>query len=300
MPSSRSHSASAENNLIVVAGYPKSGNTLINETLSLAGKLVNTSWHPPQYEWQNAADIDKINSLPFSSNPYLPASQCHIKTHISYSEQSYGLWNNTIGISSVIVITRNPFDTLLSTTNYLRYSAIVNKRLSVNQIATLKRFYPDHSEEDVLRAEYFNLDSLRETGALDNALEVFSSTLTCVPQFFARSGTWLDFYGSFKNTPLPSIKIRFEDIVNKEANWDQVATNLACFLQSDPQILAEAFSLQNQNCLKAKSKKDPFFPVADSYYFFKYFEGRSLRRFCNKHQQAMVEIGYGDLVDMIL
>jgi hypothetical protein len=299
MLSQSAHSPSAGNSLVVVAGYPKSGNTLMNDTLSFAGQLTESSWCPPRYEWQNQGDIDRILANPFNPNPYLRPGQCHIKTHLKYSEQTYALQSEHINTSSFLVITRNPFDTLLSATNYLRFSAIINKSLTGKQEATLKHFYPGYTVDDILKPEIFNLEALRDAGALDQALEVFSSSQTSIPQFLARSGTWIEFYASFKNSVASTFQIRFEDIVKSEDGWQEISKGLASFLDADPQILNQAFARQREACEQAKEQQDPFYPVADSYYFFNYFQGKTLRRFCNTHKKSLEAFGYSDLADRI-
>jgi hypothetical protein len=286
--------------LIAIAGFPKSGNTLINETLDQAGKLIDSDWVPPKYEYQSSKDLEPLKSGSYMANPYLGEHRCHIKTHIMYSDENYELERIGITIDSIAVIIRNPFDTLLSTTNYLRYSAKKNKRLTGSQISTLKHFYPDYSESDVLGGSEFNLEQLREKGALDQALEIFSASNTCIPQFLTRSGTWLDFYSSFDHTQKQTFKVRFEDIINSHANWEEASNLLATFLGCQPDILADAFMQQNESCQQARQSNNLFFPVAESKYFFRYFEGRSLRRFCNKYLTELKAFGYEDLIDEVM
>lgn len=295
---SASHSTS--NNLVAIAGFPKSGNTLINETLNYAGRLVDPYWIPPKYEFQNLEEISSFEGDLFTANPFLGKNKCHLKTHLAYSEDNYIWHKHNAVISSIVVIIRNPFDTLLSSTNYLRYSAALNNRLTANQIATLKHFYPNHTEADVLNPDVFNLKSLREVGALDKALEIFSTSHTCIPQFLARSGTWIDFYTSFSGSDLPVLRIRFEDIVNTNNQWQEVSERLSYFLNGDPVVLAEAFARQNEECRQARKANDLFFPVAESNYFHQYFEAKTLRRFCNKNLQMLKSIGYEDLADSIM
>lgn len=286
--------------LVAIAGFPKSGNTLINETLNEAGGLVAPNWEPPKYEYHKQEDLDKLRSAGMSVNPFLGENRCHIKTHLAYTEQNYRPTSGNANIVSVLAIIRNPFDTLLSSTNYLRYSARLNKRLTPNQIATLKHFYPDYTEDDVINGEVFGLDQLREKGALDKALDIFSSSGTCVPQFLARSGTWIDFYRSFSNATQPFLMVRFEDIVTSTDFWQQASSRLAEFLNCDANTLAEAFLRQDEACKQAKQEKNPFFPVAEANYFYRYFEGKTLRRFCNKYSRQLNEVGYEDLADRIL
>ncbi|MEB3320085.1 MAG: sulfotransferase domain-containing protein [Cyanobium sp.] len=285
--------------LVVIAGFPKSGNTLLNETFNHAGNLADQDWQAPKHEWQNDKDIDKITSKPFTANPYLGPGRCHLKTHVKYSESSYQWTGKRATPSSIIVIIRNPFDTLLSSTNYLRYSADLNKGLTANQQSTLKHFYPNYTETDVLDPKRFSLTGLRDEGALDKALEIFSTSNTCVPQFLARSGTWIDFYRSFDQTQLPTLRVRFEDIVKSTDKWGKISCQLANFLGSKPEITAKAFAQQDEACTQAKREKNPFYPVAEANYFFQYFEPRSLRRFCNSHGKQLATFGYEDLVDKI-
>jgi hypothetical protein len=286
--------------LVAIAGFPKSGNTLINETLNYAGHLADSSWTAPKYEYQGKKDLAQFTGHSLSSNPFLGQDRCHLKTHLIYSHENYRWEQPESSIESIVVIIRNPFDTLLSSTNYLRFSAALNNRLTANQISTLKHFYPDYTENDVLNADVFNLDKLRDEGALDKALEIFSTSHTCVPQFLARSGTWLDFYKSFRGAEQPVFQVRFEDIVNSLDNWQTVSECLATFLHSDPELLAKAFALQNAQCKQAKSENNLFFPVAEANYFERYFEAKSLRRFCNRHLHDLKSIGYEDMADRIM
>ena len=288
------------NGLVFLAGFPKSGNTLINETLNYAGKIVDPAWMPPKYEYQNQEDINRLEINAFAANPFLDSCRCHIKTHLAYSTNNYNWNSRNSAISSIVVIIRNPFDPLLSSTNYLRYSASLNKRLTANQIATLKHFYPDYSESDVLNPEIFNLNKLREEGALDKALEIFSASDTCIPQFLARSGTWLEFYTSFSQAAQPLLRIRFEDIVDSADKYREISSKLSLFLDCDPSILAAAFGHQNEACQQAKNANDLFFPIAQSNYFERYFEPKMLRRFCNKYSEQLNMIGYEDLNDRIM
>jgi hypothetical protein len=286
--------------LVALAGFPKSGNTLINETLNYAGQIVDSAWVAPRYEYQNQDEINRLEKDFFAANPFLRKHSCHIKTHLSYSTKNYNWDGRRAFIDSIVVIIRNPFDTLLSATNYLRYSANLNKRLTANQITTLSHFYPEYSESDVLDPELFSLRKLREQGALDKALEIFSVSNTCIPQFLVRSGTWLDFYQSFNQTKQPVLQIRFEDIVKSPDNYQDISFKLSHFLDCDPVVLASAFARQNEACHQSREANDLFFPVAESNYFYQYFEARTLRRFCNKYQKQLRSTGYEDLVDRIM
>ena len=182
----------------------------------------------------------------------------------------------------------------------MRYSVNLNKRLTANQVATLKHFYPDLTETDVEDPDIFNLKKLSERGALDKALEIFSASGTCIPQFLARSGTWLDFYSSFDQAKKPLMRIRFEDIVDSSDKYLSVSTKIGSFLDCNPDILAQAFDLQNQACQIAKKANNLFFPIAKSNYFQQYFEPRTLRRFCNQYGTQLSKNGYSDLVDTIM
>lgn len=294
------NSQPSQNNLVVLAGFPKSGNTLINETFNYAGQIASPGWTSPKYEYQNQEGISKLETTSFTANPFLGEQRCHIKTHLAYSDKSYDSGGQSVAIERIIVIIRNPFDTLLSSTNYLRYSASLNKRLTANQIATLKHFYPNYTETDVLMPNVFNLEKLRDEGALDQALEIFSASNTCIPQFLARSGTWLDFYASFNQAKQPLLRIRFEDIVNSTDNYQTVSSELSQFLGCDAKILATAFGQQNEACREERNADNLFFPVAEANYFEKYFAPKSLRRFCKKYGLELSASGYEDLVDRIM
>jgi hypothetical protein len=294
------NSQPSQNNLVVLAGFPKSGNTLINETFNYAGKFASPGWTPPKYEYQNQEGISKLETTSFIGNPFLGEQRCHIKTHLAYSDYHYSSGGQSVAIERIIVIIRNPFDTLLSATNYLRYSASLNKRLTANQIATLKHFYPNYTETDVLTPNVFNLEKLRDEGALDHALEIFSASNTCIPQFMNRSGTWLDFYASFSQAKQPVLRIRFEDIVNSTDNYQKVSSKLSQFLGCDTKILATAFGQQNEACREEKNANNLFFPVAEANYFEKYFGPKTLRRFCKRHGANMIANGYENLVNRIM
>jgi hypothetical protein len=287
-------------NFIAVAGFPKNGNTLVNESLNQAGYLLRGDWEAPNYEYQNPQDINRIRNALFSANPCLGSQYCHLKTHIKYSSGSYDLVDIGIRIDKFLVIIRNPFDTLLSATNYLRYSASKNHRLSEPQKSTLRHLYPDYSENDVFDERRFNLELLRGNGSLDQALEIFTASSTCIPQYVKRSGTWLGFYNSFEHAQKQVLRIRFEDIVDSRNNLEEILDKTAAFLSCDLNILARGFKKQKEMCEQSKREGDLFFPMAKSKYFFRYFEGRSLKRFCNKYLTELKAFGYEDLIDEVM
>lgn len=285
--------------LVVIAGFPKSGNTLLNETFNHAGILTCPRWAPPAYQWQCDADILQVTAKAFCANPFLGEYRCHIKTHLKYAESLYSWPRSTLAPSAIIVVVRNPFDMLLSATNYLRYLLLTRQGLSQGQLKTLWHLYPSYQESDFLKTDAPLLLNLKRLGSLDRALRIFTASDTLIPSFWPRSGTWIQFYSSFLATQIPTLWIRFEDIVkDKEKKWNSVCESIGTFLNCNQSILADAFSKQDQDC-KRKTGNHPFFPEARANYYPEYFRSRPLQLFCQKYQRELVAFGYEDLLSTV-
>lgn len=97
-------------NTILCAGYPKSGNTLLGQSLVFAGGL------------ESSFDIYQLKreKLTPEVNPLFSSDACSIKTHDCWrpSRDIHHLYFGKV--SKAIVIVRNPFDTLLSGINHFR------------------------------------------------------------------------------------------------------------------------------------------------------------------------------------
>ena len=128
-------------NTFLFAGYPKSGNTLLGESLRFAGGIETTPY-----------DIYQIRSkkLNPSPNPIFNSEICCIKTHDVWRPYSdfHAIYPGKV--QKVVVITRNPFDTLLSGINFFRVTYSRNAGcLPPLHMKSLKCLIPDYVLEEI-------------------------------------------------------------------------------------------------------------------------------------------------------
>ena len=170
-------------NIILCAGYPKSGNTLLGRSLLYAGGIRDSSF---DWYW-----IKKKGIMP-TPNPIFKSKTCCIKIHDKFRPFRNIFVSYPGEIVKVIVIIRNPLDTLLSSINFFR---VVYKnsggRLPFLHRISLRILMPDFRVgEDFLKD--FTLEKLRDNGMLDLALDNFGKNDTVIPHLFYRSGAWSD------------------------------------------------------------------------------------------------------------
>ncbi len=160
---------------------------------------------------------------------------------------------NTKKVSHLNLIVRNPFDTLLSATNYLRIS-LKKDGLTKSFQKSINLIYPEIKViNNQTFPDFFILDNLRDQGHLDNALDNFTKGGNFSPLFDSMSSSWKNFYESYLPIKTPKLLIKFEDLVSGEKdNWELVSRKIADFISSDPKILENSFLEQRKNVLREK------------------------------------------------
>ena len=277
---------------ILIAGYPKSGNTLLGGALQVAGHCSSDF---DIYTLRREKKQPMVNHL-FDDKTYV------LKTHDRWRPNDDLNKRYYAPVSKVIVVIRNPFDTLLSSINFLR----VQYR-SGNLDAYLKTFYmlfPEaHVCDDFL--EFYALDNLREQGLLDIALENFALFGACIPNFSKMSGPWPGFSDSYKYSGLSVLKVKYEDlaVLSERSQLTHNAVSMAAlnqlsaFLDVDPSLLFEGFKKHRVEAILAQNSGSLFFNKMKAGYWRDYFSGNVCADFVNQYAVELIGNGYKDLVD---
>ena len=287
-------------NTILCAGYPKSGNTLLGQSLNYAGG-VSTPFDIYQ--------IRREKIVP-RANPLFESTSCCIKTHDLYRpfESLDDLYFGKV--SKIVAVNRNPFDVLLSAINYFRF--IYRKKgnkLDPRSLAmrSLRALMPDFEVSESFLTE-FTLEKLRDAGMLDAALRNFGEYGTSILNFYGVSGTWSDFLASYDHSGASLLKFSYEKlerISNSSLNEGDVISaelsDLSSFLEVDAARLKEGFAEQKRSiyALKAESMSADFFNKSRSGYWKQYFSPKDCKLFLNQHYSAVIRNGYGYLVDEV-
>lgn len=270
---------------------------MLAQALDIAAKLKDGG-HPKQ-EWDFYA-IKRSAIIP-KCNPYLP-SAAHIKTHERHKKTLTDYGNQSIKTRKVVVVTRNPFDTLLSSLNYQRIAAKEQGRVTDSIRLTIASLCPSYKIPEGLDAfiESFNIDNLLKEKLLDSCLDNFARNGTVIDLFYNMSGPWALFRESYKHSTLPIHAIRYEDLVNRsntidEQNRLQAIDDLADYLESDRGILRKAFEIQSSNVASEKKQGSMFFSKAQHGYFVNYFSRDSVEHFVDMYYSCLKDLGYENL-----
>lgn len=285
-------------NTVLFAGYPKSGNTLIAHSINLAGNVKN----PDIY-------ILKQSGKDPSVNPIFKEEVCSIKTH-DHWDPNLNIHDLYYGkVLKVIVINRNPFDTLLSGINYFRIIYKINGLKNDFQKRSLNKLFPEFKVNDNF-LENFTLENLKTQGKLDIALNRFSEDGTSFLNFYRMSGTWSAFASSYEYSGLPTLKIRYEDLekisidsFNGEGATNPYLLKISSFLEVDHENLAKGFALQRSNAFQEKNNTQAqvkFMNKMTSGYWKDYLSLKTCKSFVRKNYHAMLINGYEDLVEELL
>ena len=288
-------------NIILCAGYPKSGNTLLGRSLQIAGGIRDS---PFDWYW-----IKKKCIIP-TPNPIFKPETCCIKIHDKYRAFRNIYVSYPGKIVKVIVIMRNPLDTLLSSINFFR---VVYRnfggRLPLSYRSSLRILMPNFTmREDFLKD--FTLEKLRDDGMLDAALDNFGKNDTVIPHLYYRSGAWSNFASSYNQMKIDSLKVSYEDLesisINSIDNSESICQNLlkvAHFLDVDYATLKSGFAQQRRKVLKIKSlqvdSSVSFYNKMSSGYWRDYFTPEACRKFARIQYSAIVRNGYGSILDQI-
>jgi len=285
-------------NTVLIAGYPKSGNTLIGQSINLAGNVKGVF---------DIYSLKKNGKTP-SLNPIFKDAVCSIKTHDNW-DPKHNIHDLYYGkVLKVIVINRNPFDTLLSGINFFR---ITYKTHGLNdfQKRSLHKLFPRFKVDDDF-LDNFTLENLKQEGRLDIALNRFSEDGTSFLNFYRNSGTWSGFANSYEHSGLPILKIRYEDLekisidsFNGKGNTNPYLLKISSFLEVDHENLAKGFALQRSNANKenANTKTNvKFMNKMASGYWKDYLSLKNCRTFVRKNYHAMLINGYEELIEEVL
>ena len=286
-------------NTVLFAGYPRSGNTLLGQTLNHAGGI-----HGAPY------DIYQLRRerLTPSPNPIFRSEICSIKTHDSWRpfRDFHSLYFGSV--LKVVVITRNPFDTLLSSINFFRILYLQGgNELSPLARYSLTKLIPDFQIKNSFLAD-FKLAKLRDGGMLDIALQNFGESGTVISNFYTMTGTWSDFSSSYDYSGVDVLKISYEELeaisIRSAETNDYISpalSKLSSFLDVDSALLRKGFSIQRRDALAIKEAKSEvkFFNEGSSGYWKNYFSAKACRSFMDLHYPAIARNGYEHLISEI-
>ena len=295
---------------LLLAAYPKSGSTLLNEVFYECSWVLDPEWCPVEGRPDLNSEvygIYRLNSMGLrpSPSPFLNG-RYQVKTHEKYSDKLLKKNKFFAPVYKIIVISRNPFDILLSSINFLRGRAI-SKRIKNPQYSQMdtqialdvSKILPTYECNANLNKfiDDFTLDNLCKEGYLVNVCRRFKESSALIDQFAGMSGSWLDFAKSFDNCEVPVLKIKFEDLVGVNGNArEKCISSIGKFLECDVNILRESLSRQASNTLKRKQSGHPYFPRAASGYWKDYLPMDECIAFFNQYKAEMAEIGYQDIL----
>lgn len=244
---------------VLFAGYPKSGNTLIGEVMQIAGGLAQPGWQSPGFD---IYDLRRLRVMP-SANPALPGNRVCIKTHGNF-RRTIDLERSFFGpVTAILPIVRNPFDTLLSALNHLRFSFVRHSgNLPRESLETLKQLLPNYIYNPETFVSQFTIDNLRQQGHLDGALANFAALGTVIPSFYAMSGPWVLFSDSWSMSDRSLLRLNYEDLAASENSPEKqrLCVELAALIDCNQQILHRAFIAQAEVCKQRQEAGSIFFP----------------------------------------
>ena len=289
--------------MLLLSSFPKCGSTQISNAILIAGSLASEGWKWNNYDihtiYRSSLQNRHIPKLP-PYNPYLGSNMLHMKTHFSgklFIPKRLIYWTH---IQKNITIIRNPFDTLLSTINFIAHCVNNGHNLSIYD-SFFKYILPEIklnvSKKKLI--ESLTLLNLRDGGHLDKALRRFSDLDTALPCKFTRfSGKWKDFDESYSDAKIPRLIIKYEDVNFSKVNdqFSSIVETICEFLETDRKILQEALSIQDSSARNIDSGKTRFYNKMESYYFKKYFNDESLEYFRTRHSDVLQRMGYENLL----
>jgi hypothetical protein len=277
---------------VLIAGYPKSGNTLLGGALRVAGRCES--------------DFDiytlKSNKVRPTTNKLFSSDTFVIKTHDRWRPGDVLDERYFAPVEKVIVVIRNPFDTLLSTINFLRVQ--YREGNIKGYVGTFEMLFPGAQIcDDFL--DFYSLESLRSKGLLDPALGNFSLFGTTIPGFSRMSGPWAGFANSYKYSGLPVMNVRYEDLATlseqslSSLEDDGLATlnTLSKFLDISSSELLKGFKVHRGGALEQQKSGNLFFNKMRSGYWRDYLSAKACADFANQYAPEMIDNGYRELVE---
>lgn len=290
---------------IGVFGFPKSGNTWVGNTFVELGRLID-----PSFSCQFDLHICMEKSILLQPNPAFTREGEKFICFKSHYPRGYrNILPNAVkslGVShldKIIILTRNPFDVLLSFINYSQFemARCISKNLQVPE--DLRIFISDYVgySSNNFEKEWgdgISFEYLRDQGYLDNALERFGRYGLSIPMVYGMSSTWSSNVISWREDhTIPSIVVRYEDLID---SLSLEVEKISSFLNVNEENLIRAFLVRNEKTIEEKSKNlqegvPTFYNKMTHGYFRQYFSQESLLRFYDKHHQLLKQCGYEDL-----
>ena len=284
---------------VLFAGYPKSGNTLLGHAFLFAGNEVSSGLdyvlsHSNPAEYFDYYHLLSSNKKP-PLNPLFDSPTVCIKTHdlkrysINLESSYYG------GVSHVITIVRNPFETLLSGINFFRVSLKSNSFGQAEAIA-LNQLLPEININSETLFDDLQLENLKNSGLLNNALIRFAQYGTVFFNFYQMSGPWCTFANSYRDCGLPLLNVKFEDLSDDHQKSSQ---SIANFLNIDSNYLLSGFDKQKKYALEKKKNKETFYSKVKTGYWKNYFDKNTCKYFIDIYHREMKDIGYENVIEEV-
>lgn len=277
--------------VIWVASYPKSGNTWLQTVIRHAGR---SQGFPNQ-------DIDVYRLIAEKREPQVVASvrprvspgpTTVLKTHRAWREggRLHGELNlKTMGF---VYVMRNPLDMLLSYINFSRQQYGRRKESAEYQqslFIDLLGFDKPYAFEDWAA---MSLDKIPRAN-LDHALTRFTDLDTDIPVISGTTrSTWLEHCRSWKAASghMTGVFLRYEDLLAGPQHFHP----LRKIFRFTEQQIDEAVESVNA-AQRARRGQQVFFNKMTSHYYLDYFSPDVLRRFLDKFEAPLAELGYGNL-----
>jgi hypothetical protein len=285
-------------NVLWVASYPKSGNTWVHSVLRLAGKDHGF----PQ------VDMDVYNLARSGVEPRecetvaerFKSRPCTVlKTHSIYREaqKMHKLPGVELTNAGFIHVYRNPLDVLLS---YLNFTRLEYKAHADNEIYRKNLFQGLLGMEKTYSYDEWlgvSLDDLPRA-SLDHALDAFSEADMSIKALHGMSGSWLANTRSWLDASkeVPGFSVRYEDLLADPGQFARLAEMFAL----TPASIQTALDLVNTRArsvaVNGNQDQSVFYNKMASFYFSSYFSPEAVARFLARHESALREVGYSELL----
>tara|TARA_Y100000589_G_C27199029_1_gene648507 strand:+ start:2145 stop:3005 length:861 start_codon:yes stop_codon:yes gene_type:complete len=242
---------------IIVAGYPKSGNTMILDALKYAGNSINKNY----LGGYNLPKLLRTKIIP-APNPLFKEQMTEIKSHRDYPKLHDVFLDN---IKKVILIRRKPIHVFASYLDYNIRKAYIAKGKNENYLNYIRHHLKTLWELKIAKIP-LNYDQLIRSYqktikySFNKSAEIFLNLNGEIKYLKKISGNWLNYYESFSKVKVPIFKIQYEELIDNNKK-NQIIKDLAIFLSVDYEILSKGFNIQSQIAKKnsLENPKDSFY-----------------------------------------
>lgn len=242
---------------IIIAGFPKSGNTMILDALKYAGNSINKKYTGGY----NLPKLLRTKKIPVP-NPLFEEKISEIKSHRDYFKLHDLLLDN---MKKIILIRRRPIHVFASYLDYNIRKANIAKERNENYLNYIRHHLKTLWALKIAKSP-LNYDQLINSYQktiqyrFKKSAEIFLNLNGEIKYLKKISGNWLNYYESFSKVKIPIFRIEYEELIdNKKKN--QIIKELAIFLSVDYEILKNGFNIQYQN-----AKKDSLENPKNSFY----------------------------------